>query len=266
MRLFRNVALLPAILFFLPPLLLAQQHPAQISEDEIEKHFSKAPDCEGVDIDSLEYFDFLGDGNEEAIVVASTCATGTAGPDVHAVVRRQPDGSLAELKIPEPTEKQYSVLFGRIFYELSVKNGVLIETYDDESGRTDPLVIKFRWSASDHAFQIVEAKTAPRYKTSFDCDQAKTGVENAICYSSKAASLDLALQQTYKAWLDDLDDKNSDILMKEQKEWLHKRDLICGDDRGVFDCLETMYRARMLELEAFKNLHPHGSGKSGDGR
>ena len=255
---FRRDALLAAILLFPIP-SVAQQRSPQISEDEIKKYFSKAPDCEGVDIDSLEYFDFTGDGNEEAVVVASTCATGTAGPDVHAVVRRQQDGSLAELKIPEPTEKQYAALFGRTFYDLNVKNGVLIETYHDESGRDDPLVIKFRWSARDNQFQIAEAKAAPRYKTSFDCDQAKTAVENAICYSSTAASLDLALEQTYTAWLDNLDDRDSDILVNEQKEWLHKRDLIC-DDRSVFDCLETLYRARRFELQAFKNLHPHPSG------
>jgi uncharacterized protein YecT (DUF1311 family) len=238
----------------------AQQRTPKISEDEIKKHVSN-PDCQGVAINSLEYFDFAGTGHEDAVVVASTCATGTAGPDVHAVLRRQPDGSLVDVKIPEPTEKQQSALFGSIFYTLGVKDKLLIETYHDESGRTDPLVIKCRWSAGDHAFQIVEAKTGPRYKTSFDCDKAKTGLENAICYSSTAASLDLALQQTYKAWLDDLDDKDSDILMKEQKEWLHKRDLICSDDRGIFYCLETMYRARMLELQAFKILHSHDSGR-----
>jgi uncharacterized protein YecT (DUF1311 family) len=262
MRRFRDVVL-PVMMLLLASLLsVAQQRPPQISEDEIKQHFSKAPDCEGVAIDSLEYFDFVGDGNEEAVVVASTCATGTAGPDVHAVVRRQRDGSLVELKIPEPSEKQYAALFGRTFYELNVKNGVLTETYHDESGRKDPLVIKYRWSASDHAFQIAEAKMAPRYKTTFDCDKAKAGVENAICYSSAAASLDLTLEQTYKAWLDNLDDKDSDILIKEQKEWLHKRDLICADnDRSIFYCLETMYNARMLELQAFKVLHPHGSGR-----
>jgi uncharacterized protein YecT (DUF1311 family) len=260
MRRFRNDALLPAILIFLAPLWsVAQQRPPQISEDEIKKHFSKAPDCEGVDIDKLEYFDFLGDGDKQAVVVASTCATGTAGPDVHAVVRRQPDGLLIDLKVPEPTEKQQAALFGRVFYELHVQNGLLVETYHDESGRPDPLVIKCRWNAQDHAFQIVEAKTPPRYKTSFDCDKTKTAVENAICYSSTTASLDLALEQTYKAWLDSLDDKDSDILMKEQKEWLRKRNLIC-DDRFVFQCLQTLYQARLDELQAFKKLHPHGSG------
>ena len=259
-RFARNV-LLTAILILVETIVsVSQQRSPKIFEDEIKRHFGKATDCDTVAIDSLEYFDFMGDGNEEAIVVASTCATGTAGPDVHAVVRRQPGGALAELKIPEPSDRQYSSLFGRIFYELRVKDGLLIETYHDESGRTDPLVIKCRWSANDDAFQIAEAKMAPRYKTSFDCDKAKTGVENAICYSSTAAFLDLALEQTYKAWLDNLDDKDSDSLTKEEKEWLHKRDVICSDGRGVFDCVETMYRARMLEMQAFKNLHPHGSG------
>jgi uncharacterized protein YecT (DUF1311 family) len=261
MRRFRNDVLLPAILLFLATLLsVAQQHLPQISEDEIKKHFSKAPDCEGVDIDNLEYFDFVGDGNEEAVVVASTCATGTAGPDVHAVVRRNPDGSLIDLKVPEPTDKQQASLFGRTFYEFNVQDGILVETYHDESGRTDPLVIRCRWNAHDHGFQIVEAKTPPLYKTSFDCDKAKTGVENAICYSSTAAALDLALNQTYKAWLDNLNDAESDVLMKEQRDWLNKRNLICGEDRSVFECLETLYRARLLELQAFKILHPHGSG------
>ena len=262
MRRFARNVLLTAILILVETIVSgALQRPAQISEDEIKKHFGKTTDCDTVAIDSLEYSDFMGDGNEEAVVVASTCATGTAGPDVHAVVRRQPDGSLAELKIPEPTAKQYSALFGRVFYELSVRDGMLVETYHDESGRKDPLVIQYRWNAHDNEFQIAEAKMPPRYKTSFDCDNAKTRVENAICYSSTAASLDLALNQTYKAWLDNLDDKDSDTLRKEQKDWLTKRNLICGDDRGVFDCLETMYRARMLELQAFKILHSHGPGR-----
>ena len=104
-----------------PYISLAQQRQPQISEDDIKKHFSKAPDCEGVDINNLEYLDFAGDGNEEAVVVASTCATGTAGPDVHAVLGRQPDGSLTELKIPDAGVQQQARLFGRTFYDLAWK-------------------------------------------------------------------------------------------------------------------------------------------------
>jgi len=234
---------------------VAQQRPPKISEDEIEKHVSN-PDCQGVTIDSLDYFDFAGNGNEDAVVVASTCATGTAGPDVHAVLRRQPDGSISELKVPEPTQEQRAALFGRVYYDLRAKNGLLVETYDDESGRHDPLVIKCRWNVRDNEFQIVETNVPPRYKTSFDCDKAKSAVENAICYSSTAASLDLGLDGAYRTWLDNLNNADSDVLMKEQKDWLRKRDVICGADRLAFQCVETLYRARLLEVEYFRHLHP----------
>jgi uncharacterized protein YecT (DUF1311 family) len=237
------------------PLCAVGQKPS-ISEDEIKKHFSLSPECEGIHIDHLEYFDFTGTGADDAVVVASTCATGTAGSDVHAVLHRQPDGSLAELRIPEPTEKQYAVLFCRCFYDLNVIDGLLTATYHDQSGRDDPLVVKYRWSAQEKEFRVAEVKTSPRYKASFDCEKAKTAVENAICSSSAVASLDQNVDARYKLWLDQLNNADSDVLTKEQREWLRKRNLICGNDSQIFDCLEILYRARMLELEHFKHLHP----------
>ena len=99
---------LAALLVVAAPLFtVAQVRPQRISDDEIKKHFSNA-DCEGVNINHLEYFDFTGDGQAEAVVLASTCMTGTAGPDVHAVVTRQSDGSLAEPKslLPPKNSRQ----------------------------------------------------------------------------------------------------------------------------------------------------------------
>jgi hypothetical protein len=243
------------LLVAVPLFTVAQVRPPKISEDEIKRYFSKA-DCEGVVIRHLEYFDFMGDGQDEAVVLASTCMTGTAGPDVHAVVTRRQDGSLAELKIPDPSEKQQAALFGRIFYELTVKDGLLVGTYHDESGRPNPLVIKYRWSGRDKEFQATDVKVAPRYPSSFDCDKAKTAVENAICYSSEVASLDLAVDQSYRTWLGHLTNADSDILKKEQKDWLRKRDLTCGNDIQLVYCLKVLYGARVFELEHFKQLHP----------
>jgi hypothetical protein len=119
----------------------AQDRQQDISEDNIKRHLAYSADCE-ININSLEYFDFTGDGIDEAVVAASTCATGTAGPDIHAVFTRQPDGSLAELKIHAPTVNLGDLL-GRVFYDLNVKDGLLVQTYQDTSGRKDPLVIKF---------------------------------------------------------------------------------------------------------------------------
>jgi uncharacterized protein YecT (DUF1311 family) len=254
----KTASALAALLLAAGPLFtVAQVRPPKISEDDIKRYFSQA-DCEGVVINHLEYFDFTGDGQDEAVVLASTCMTGTAGPDIHAVVTRLPDGSLAELKIPDPSEKQQVALFGRIFYELTVKDGLLVGTYHDESGRPNPLVIKYRWSGRDKEFQVTDVKLAPRYQTSFDCDKAKTAVENAICYSSEVASLDMAVDQYYRTRLGHLNNENSDVLKKEQKDWLRKRDLTCVNDIQIISCLEALYlyRARMFELEHFKQLHP----------
>jgi uncharacterized protein YecT (DUF1311 family) len=252
----RNLSRFAALLLLAIPFAAAAQKRPQISQEDLQKFFSKAPDCEGVNIDNLEYFDFAENGNEDAVVLASTCATGTAGPDVHSVVRRQPDGSLVELKIPEPTAKQWAALFGRVFYDLSVEHGLLVETFHDESGRKDPVEIKFRWSAHDNQFEVADTRMPARYKASFDCGQAKTDIENAICYSASASNLDIALDRAYKVWLDHLDNADSDILMKEQKEWLRKRDVICSDSRETFSCLTSMYQARLLEVQNFRQLHP----------
>jgi hypothetical protein len=138
----------------------AQDRPQDISEDDIKRHLGYGAECE-IYIDSLEYFDFTGDGIDEAVLVASTCVTGTAGPDIHAVFTRQPDGSLAELKIHAPTENLGDLL-GRVFYDLNVKDGLLVQTFHDTSGREKPLVIKFRWNGREKEFQAVDVQSAKR--------------------------------------------------------------------------------------------------------
>jgi uncharacterized protein YecT (DUF1311 family) len=247
--------LLIAILLISIPAL--PQDRKQLSEDDIRNYLAQHSDCkaEGIALNHLEYFNFTGSSADEAVVVASTCATGTAGPDVHSVLSRQPDGSLTELKIPATTDKQYAVLTGRVFAELSVADGLLVQTFHDTSGRKDPLVIKYRWNAKDKEFETAEVKLPPRYKTSFDCDQAGAYIEAAICYSQELASLDVRVDQLYRGWFDRLNDADRDILRKEQKEWLRKRNLICEADWEVVGCLGTVYRFRALELGAFKHLH-----------
>ena len=231
----------------------AQDRKQEISEDNIKGHLGQSADCE-ININSLEYFDFTGDGIDEAVVVASTCATGTSGPDVHSVFTRQPDGSLAELTIHAPTENLGDLL-GRVFYDLNVKDGLLVQTFHDTSGRENPLVIKFRWTGKEKEFQAVDVQAAKRYHTSFDCAKAKTEVEKAVCDLSDVAFLDVKVDEMYRAWLDQLNPADSDTLVQEQKAWLRKRDVICGEDWDIDHCLEELYRARLRELGHFKSLH-----------
>ncbi|MGA2919464.1 MAG: hypothetical protein ABSE28_00060 [Candidatus Sulfotelmatobacter sp.] len=93
------------------------QDKRSLSEDDVRNDLAEGSGCkaETVNINNLEHFDFTGDSVDEAVVVASTCATGTAGPDVHTVLSRRPNGSVIEFKIPDPREKQEAALLGRVF-------------------------------------------------------------------------------------------------------------------------------------------------------
>jgi uncharacterized protein YecT (DUF1311 family) len=239
---------------------VAQDRKPEISKEEITQHIAKDSGCEPGDItiNSFEKFDFIGDGIGQAVVVASTCNTGTAGPDIHAVFARQPDQSLAELKIEDTSHKpaaEIGVLLGRVFYDLNAANGLLVETFHDTSGRTDPLVIKFRWNDRQKEFQAVSIKAGKPYRASFDCAKAKTYIENAVCYIQTLAFLDVRVADTYAQLQDQLEGADADQLIHEQKEWLEKGDVICAPDWDISGCLGVLYQARLLELQHYRPLH-----------
>src|SRR5579862_2840637 len=142
----------------------AQQAAARkITADEVKvftNGHAGVDECESLDqihIDHPEYFDFTGDGQEEAVVVASTCMTGTAGPDIHAVYTREAYGGLAELpfldgrgdppiddsKVKDSKFKRTPV-FGNPNYSLSVEGGKLVVRWRDASDREGPVVISYR--------------------------------------------------------------------------------------------------------------------------
>lgn len=257
-------------LFFLALTLLAvsrifaQNSKNEITKDEVTQHIAKDSACDpnSITIGSIERFDFLGDGIGQVVVVASTCNTGTAGPDVHAVFARQSDRSLTELKIHDPItapndypREKMGVLLGRVFYDLTASNGLLIETFHDTSGRTDPLVIKFRWSKEREEFQADSIKAAQPYHASFDCAKAKTDIEDAVCYIQTLAFLDVRVAGTYAQLQDELEGADADQLIREQKEWLAKRDVICASDWDISGCLGILYQARLLELQHYRPLH-----------
>ncbi len=52
-----------------------------------------------IDITSIDYYDFTGNGREEALVTASSCYAGTAGPDIHRVYKLDEAGTIRKLTI-----------------------------------------------------------------------------------------------------------------------------------------------------------------------
>src|SRR5579864_5063616 len=99
MRLTLRLLCIPAFMWFVLPALGQTNSSGEITQAEIKQVINEYAQCDSLDqiaIDHLEYFDFQGGGRKDAVVVASTCMTGTAGPDVHAVYRRNSEGKVLE--------------------------------------------------------------------------------------------------------------------------------------------------------------------------
>lgn len=222
-----------------------------IGEEELGRWINKRSDCPPDPppyFYRLDHYDFKGDGNQEAIVVASTCETGTAGPDIHSVIARDDSGELVELKIPEADEKAYDSMFGNRNSDLSVENGLLVSTFQDDAGReTPPLVIKYKWN--DKEFAIVSIQKTGVFQTSYDCVKADSDVEKAICHVKELADLDVQLGSRYKALLARMSAADRASLKTEQREWIAKRDKECPIYKGWVECLTDSYQKRIEELK-----------------
>jgi uncharacterized protein YecT (DUF1311 family) len=258
-------ALQAASICVLSTLLLSarQAEPAkQITEIEIKRAINTRSDvdeCDSLDqiyIDHLEYYDFTGDGQQQAIVVASTCMTVTAGPDVHAVYTRHPDGTLRELPLlnakgdPPWSEQvnQPPPVFGNPNYTLTVDGGKLVVRWGDSSDRDQPLTVWYRWDGTK--FIVDHAKLQGPFPTSYDCTKATKELDRAICYSPAVAALDLELGRIYRETLQKLPADQKQDIQKQQREWLTRREKTCTIYKWWVDCLKDLYSRRIAELRA----------------
>lgn len=248
--------LLQLFFVFLP--MLTGQQPAHKPSDKIEKeelsaYLAKEFDCEAdepIYFWVFDQYDFLGKGFDQAVVVASTCMTGTAGPDVHAVFTRDENGELKELKIVQGNP-EHRVLFGNPNWTLRIENGLLVEKYHDTSDREDPLVIKYKWDGAKERFTAVSVTAAKPYPTSYDCAKAEAAQDEtaqAICYVKSLADLDVELGKTYKTYLDELAPTERKKAIEEQRVWLAKRNRDCVIYKWWVECLTKEYNERIAEL------------------
>ena len=222
-----------------------------ISKDEIVHWLSTNGDCPPDRLPyfyRLDYYDFKGDGNQEAIVVALTCMGGTGGPDIHSVFGRDSDGEVEELRIPEVDPKTYDNLFGNRNYDLVAENGLLVANVEDDPDRTKiPLIIRYKWNGKEFVVDSIH-KTGV-FPTSYDCTKAAKGdVEDAICHVEELAALDLQLSAAYKALIAKLSASDRDALKAEQRAWLADRDKRCAPYKGWIGCITDFYQKRIAEL------------------
>src|SRR5687768_12618253 len=93
-------------------------------------------------INTVAFHDFDGDGAEEIVATASTCFTGTAGPDIHGVYRVLGDWQLESLPIQELDEfggqRLHDHLRGnRNYFLYPLSTGELVAEVHDESSRPE---------------------------------------------------------------------------------------------------------------------------------
>jgi len=240
--------------------LAAPQGPSKITEHEIKVFINGRAGvdlCDSLDqihIDHLEYFDFMGTGQQQAVVVASTCNTGTAGPDVHAVYARNARGELVELPFlgeaggfPPPSNVP---VFGNPNYELTVENRRLIAKWRDSSERENPAVARYRWDGKQFVFDRMDVEGP--YPTSYDCAKATSTLDRAICYTPNVAALDLQLGQIYRSLMEQLPPGRTQQLQNQQRAWLAEREKRCVIYKTWVDCLTDMYIRRIAVLKQLK--------------
>lgn len=227
------------------------QNEKPISKDEVGVWLNQKNECP---TDPLPYFwrfdsfDFNGDGSQEAIVVASTCMTGTAGPDVHSVIARDRGGSLVEWDIADGDRATYDNLFGNRNYDLAVRNGTLVATFEDDPDRETPLIIKYQLDG--RKFVILSIQKTGIFPTSFDCSKAASEVERAICHVRPLAELDVQLSTIYKSLVSALSSEERVKLKLEQENWLRKRDRECAPYKRWVHCISGMYQERIVVLKS----------------
>ena len=227
----------------------AQKNSKPIDEPEIRTYLAKNAECpeDQIYFWKLEHFDFKHDATEQAIVVASTCNTGTAGPDIHSVLARDSSGELVDLNIPEAPAGTYDNMFGNRNYDLTVEDGLLVAAFNDDQDRDTPLIIKYKWNGQE--FVIVKIQKTRVFQTSYDCAKAQKEDEQAICHVDFLADLDVDLHDLYKSLLVKLPAPDRDALKNEQREWLAQRGKSCLIYKGWVNCLADYYQQRIAALK-----------------
>lgn len=263
---------------FLISLLGASGSPAASSSDlrsfDWMAYFdAKFPEClepsferpTAVDLSKLDFHDFDRDGREEAILIGSTCHTGTAGDDIHAVYTSGPNGLPVELPLDErdrgaavrgeplPTELDGVMLrglplplIGNRNFDLFVEGDLLCAEHHDGSEAEPPLSRCFRFE--NGRFVLKELRYSPVYETGFDCRKARTDREILTCRSERLARLDLELNRIYLERIADLDASERELVIDEQLRWLHDIDN-WGCHKFCNDQLVDQYVDRIEELE-----------------
>jgi uncharacterized protein YecT (DUF1311 family) len=118
------------------------------------------------------------------------------------------------------------LLAGNRNYDLSVQNGTLVATFEDDPDREiPPLIITYK--RNGETFEVASILKTGIFPTSCDCAKAASEMERVICHVPALAALDLRLSESYKTLSARLPRQERDKLKSEQRDWLRQRDREC---------------------------------------
>lgn len=108
--------------------------------------------------------------------------------------------------------------------------------------------------ASPIAFGLMLILTPSSSKAqSFDCGQASSAIEKAICGDLRLSGLDATLDAVFRHGLKHAGEARNSLLF-DQRNWIANRNLQCADQSktkfGSPRCLVSAYRSRIAEIEA----------------
>ena len=124
----------------------------------------------------------------------------------------------------------------------------------------DPYVVA-AYAAGPQEVQIPNARLEGFWRPdpraplpSFDCAQASTSVEHAICADARLAQLDRRVGEAFarRARWEAVLSSNRPVVA-EQVSWLDQRDAACADqaDAALIACLAAQYDARLAALKRY---------------
>ena len=90
---------------------------------------------------------------------------------------------------------------------------------------------------------------------SFDCSQAAGSIEALICKDEQLAELDRKLAEVYATASRKATDEHPPVLRVEQRGWIKGRN-DCWKSDDPRSCAESLYRTRIVELQARYRLVP----------
>ena len=92
------------------------------------------------------------------------------------------------------------------------------------------------------------------YRAGFDCDQATTSIENAICWDELIAFGDRSMTMAYRELMGAFSDEDRQLLRVSQRTWLRERNRSCALGDAVDNlCLARLYADRLATLRKLQD-------------